>query len=329
MVKKAEHAGARLARRVVVTAAALGAALGSVSVAVAAPRATQSAEWAAVPFQNAQLSVPGSWLVETAQEQSCGFSPSPGMIFAGIRPRLQKDLGCGLSASRAWIVPAGDAGSGLGHRKPTAVIHGFAVYRVPSAKGSEQFLVPGLNVLVGVRGPLAGRILATLNRSPLSVVLRSGAASPVPAGWTWRRLGGVAFAAPRSWSLQRADRWAACGTGQEPETLLLIDATKRALPLPCPYQIPTAAADEGQPGLTAVTGKYAAESVNEHFGRCDVRRGVRVCLASVTGQGGLLGSVLIFSVSRPHQRATFFLLGLSGRGFRARAVFDSVRPSRN
>jgi hypothetical protein len=56
-----------------------------------------------------------------------------------------------------------------------------------------------------------------------------------------------------------------------------------------------------------------------------VRRGVRICLASVTGQGGLFGSVLIFSVSRPGQRAgTFFLLGLSGAGWRARAVFGSV-----
>src|ERR1700733_2882074 len=106
MTMRAGHAGTRFARRVAVSVAALGAALGSVNVALASPRETQSAEWAAVPFQNAQLSVPGTWLVETAQEQSCGFPPSPGMMFAGIRPRLPKGLGCGLTASRAWIVPA-------------------------------------------------------------------------------------------------------------------------------------------------------------------------------------------------------------------------------
>jgi hypothetical protein len=335
MAVRAEHGNTRFSSRVAVIGAVLVAALGSANAVLAnpvlanpvlaSPRETRSAEWAAVPVQNAQLSVPGSWLVESAQQLSCGLSPSRGMIFAGITPRLPKGLGCGLTAGLAWIVPATHIGSELGHRRPTAVIHGFAVYRVRSAKGSEQLLVPGLKVLIGARGPLARRVLATLHRSPLSVVLRSGAASPVPAGWTWRHFGGFRFAAPRSWSLQRAHQWATCGTGMEPGTLLLIDATRRPLPLPCPYQIPTAAAYEAQAGLTAVTGRYAADSVGQHYGRCAVRRGVRICLASVTGQGGLFGSVLIFSVSRPHQRAgTFFLLGLSGKGFRARAVFESI-----
>jgi hypothetical protein len=325
MAVRAGHAGTRRGRRVAVIGAVLMAALAPVGTALAAPRETQSAGWAPVPFQNAQLSVPGSWLVESAQQLSCGLSPSRGMIFAGIGPRLQKGLGCGLTASLAWIRPAGHIGSGLRHRRPTAVIHGLAVYRVRSGKGSVQFLVPGLRVLVGARGPQARRVLATLRRSPLSAVLRSGPSGPVPAGWTWRRFGGVRFATPRSWSLQRADRWATCGTGLAPGTLLLIDATRRPLPLPCPLLIPTAAADEAQPGLTVVTGRYAAESVGQHYGRCEVRRGVRICLASVTGQGGLFGSVLIFSVSRPHHRAaTFFLLGLPGTGSRARAVFGSV-----
>jgi hypothetical protein len=325
MAVRAGHAG----RRVAVIGATVAVALGTVSPALASPRATQSAGWAAVPFQNAQLSVPGSWLVESAHQQWCAFSPSQGMIFAGIRPGLPKGQGCRLAASLAWIVPAGPIGSELGHRRPSAVIHGFAVYRVPSGKGSEQFLVPGLKVLIGARGPLARRVLATLHRSPLSVVLRSGTAAAVPAGWTWRRFGGVRFAAPRSWSLQRADQWATCGTGQEPGTLLLMDATRPPLALPCPLQIPTAAAYEAAPGLTVVTGRYAAESVGEHYGRCEVRRGVRICLASATGQGGLFGSVLIFSVVRPrHRAATFFLLGLSGAGYRARAVFGSIGAAR-
>jgi hypothetical protein len=116
MTVRAEHAGTRFGRRAAVIGAALVATLGSVSAVLAspvlaAPRETRPAEWAAVPVQNAQLSVPGSWLVESAQQLSCGFSPSPGMIFAGIRPSLPKGLGCGLTASLAWIVPAGRIGS--------------------------------------------------------------------------------------------------------------------------------------------------------------------------------------------------------------------------
>jgi hypothetical protein len=348
MAVRAGHAGTRHGRRVAVIGAALVAALGPASTALAAAPATQPAAalsavtrataqpagssqsrgWAPVPYRNAELSVPGSWLVETAQQQSCGISPARGMIFAGIGPRLPKGTGCSLPARLAWILPAGHIAPGLRHRRPTAVIHGFAVYRLPGGKTSARYLVPGLRVLVGVRGPQARRVLATLNRSPLSAVLRSGPPSPVPSGWTWQRSGGVWFAAPRSWTLQRAHQWATCGTGMEPSTLLLIDATRRPLPLPCPLQIPTAAADQAQPGLTVVTGKYAAASVGQHYGRCQERHGVRICLAAVTGQGGLFSGVLIFSVARPHHRATaFFLLGLSGTGYRALAVFGSVGPT--
>ena len=111
-----------------------------------------------------------------------------------------------------------------------------------------------------------------------------------------------------------------------PRSLLLIDATQAPLPLPCPYPFPTATADQAQPGLTVVTGKYAAESVGQNYVRCRVRRGVWSCLASVTGQGGYYAGVLIFSVSRPHRHAaTFFLLGLSGSGAWARVIFSSIR----
>ena len=152
----------------------------------------------------------------------------------------------------------------------------------------------------------------------------------MPAGWTWHRFGGVRFAVPRSWSLQRENQWATCGTGLVPRSLLLIDATQPPARLPCPAPFPTAAAEQAQPGLTVVTGKYAARSVGANFARCRVRRGVRICLSSVTGQGGLLSGVLIFSVSRPHRHAaTFFLLGLSGSGARARAIFGSIKVARH
>jgi hypothetical protein len=328
-------------RRVAVLGAVVAAALGPVGTALAAPRpaalsavtqasrpragGSQSRGWAPVPYRNAQLSVPGSWLVETAQQQSCGISRAGGMIFAGIRPALQKGSGCGLPARLAWIQPAGPIGPGLRHRRPTAVIHGFAVYRLAGGNGSARFLVPALRVLVGVRGPQSGRVLATLNRSPVSMVLRSGSSGAVPSGWIWRRFGGVRFAVPRTWSVQRADQWATCGTGLEPGTLLLTDATRPPEPLPCPLQIPTAAADQAQPGLTVVTGRYAAESVGQHYGRCQDRHGARICLAAVTGQGGSYSGVLIFSVARLHHRvAAYFLLGLPGTGTRARAVLGSV-----
>jgi hypothetical protein len=286
------------------------------------------AGWSPVPYESAQLSVPGSsWLVESPQQLSCAFPWMSGMIFVGVPPGFPKAFDCDLTANVAWILPAGKLPKDIAHRKPTARIDGIPVYRLSSGKGTAAYLVPELGVRIGASGKLAARVLATLTRSPLSVVLRRGAAAPVPAGSTWRQFGGVRFATPRSWSLQREDQWATCGTGVQPSSLLLIDATKPPLGIPCPLEIPTAAADQAQPGLTVVTGKYAAQSVGESYGSCQSRRGVRICLSSVTGQGGLLGGVLIFSVSRPKHATTFFLLGLSGSGGSARAVFDSVRAA--
>jgi hypothetical protein len=287
------------------------------------------AGWAPVPYESAQLSVPGSWLVESPQQLSCGFPPADGMIFAGVKPGIPKDYGCGLTASLAWIVPAGKLPKGITHRKPTGTIHGIPVYRLPSGKGTVAYLVPELGVRIGARGPQATRVLATLARSPLSVVLGRGSVAPAPASWTWRQFGGVWFATPRSWSLQREDQWATCGTGLVPGSLLLVDATKPPLALPCPFQIPTATADQAQPGLVVVTGKYAAQSVGETYASCQSRHGVRICLSSVTGQGGLLSGVLIFSVSRPKHAATFFLLGLSGSGASVRVIFGSVGTVRH
>ncbi len=285
--------------------------------------------WAAVPYQRAQLSVPPSWLVETPGQFSCGVQV-PGMIFAGAKPRFPAATGCHLAARLAWIRPAGHIPAGIRHRQPTAVIHGIPVYRLNSGPGSLVYLVPQLSVRVGARGPLARRVLATLTRSPLAVVLRRGPASPVPASWARHRFGGDRLAVPASWTVQHEKQWATCGTGVVPRSLLLVDATKPPMAIPCPFAFPTADTQRAEPGLTVVTGKFAAESVAEKLSRCLVRRGARVCLSSITGQGGSYSGVLIFSVSRPHQRsATFFLLGLSGSGARSRAVFDSVSPVRS
>jgi len=311
---------------VAAVAAVTAAMIGPVSGALAAPaaRSATPASWAPVSYEHAQLSVPGSWLVESPQQISCGFPGADGMIFAGLKPGIPKGYGCGLTASLAWILPAGKIPKGLTHHKPTAVIHGIPVYRLASAKGTSAYLVPELGVRIGARGKSASRVLATLTRSPLSVVLRHGPAARVPAGWAWRSFGGVWMAVPASWTVQRENQWATCGTGLEPSTLLLIDATKPPLYLPCPFLIPSATADQAQPGLTVVTGKYAARSVGESYGSCQSRRGLRICLSTITGQGGLFGGVLIFSVSRPKHATTFFLLGLSGSGASARAVFDSI-----
>jgi hypothetical protein len=286
-----------------------------------------ASHWAPVSYQRAQLSVPRLWLVQSRNQVWC-VTKAPGMIFAGIRPKLPAGQGCDLPANLAWIVSAGHKAVPVSRTSAT-MINGFRAYRLHSRPGTVRYLVPKLRVRIGASGRLAKRVLGTLSWSPLAVVQRHGPASQVPPSWKWHRFGGVEFAVPPSWKPQHKDVWATCGTGQWAQTLLLINATKPPLALPCALQIPTAAAIQGEPGLTVVTGKYAAKSVRENFTRCQVSHDVRICLASDTGQGGLAGSVLIFAVSRPHQHpATYFVLGLAGSGTGARTVFDSVRMGR-
>lgn len=160
-----------------------------------------------------------------------------------------KGTGCGLTASYAWIVPAGHTPPGISHRKPTAVINGIRVYRRPSGPDSVLYLVPELSVRVGAHGPLGRRVLATLNRSPLSVVLGKGRASPVPARWVWHRFGGVRFAAPRTWHRHRQTQWATCGTGVVPGSLVLIDAIKPPLALPRPARSHSPTLTRSRPSL--------------------------------------------------------------------------------
>ncbi len=285
--------------------------------------------WAPVPYRRAQLSVPGQWLVESPGQLFCGPG-FKGMIFAGIRPRIPKGQGCGLAKSLAWILPAGHIPAGIKHRKPTAVINGIPVYRLTSGQDAVLYLVPKLGVRVGASGPLYRQVLRTLTRSPLSVVLSRGPVSRAPATWSWHQFGGIRFAVPRTWHPRAESQWATCGTGLEPGTLLLIDATKPPAALPCPFPLPTASEQRAEPGLTVVTGKYAAKSVGEEFTRCYPRHGIRICLAKVTGAGGALSAVLIFSAGRPHQhKATYLLLGLSGSGARARQIFSSIHSARH
>lgn len=285
--------------------------------------------WAPVPFRQAELSVPRLWFVESAGEHFC-FPKTPGMIFAGVRPGFPHGQSCHLTENLAWIRPAGQIPKGIGHRKPTTVINGIPVYRLHSGPHAVVYLVPKLDVRVGARGRLAGRVLGTLTWSPLATVLGHGPAGMVPAHWTRHHFGGVRFATPRSWTSRHSDQWATCGTGVSTATLQLVDATKPPAALPCPFPIPTAAGLRAQSGLTVVTGKFAAKSVSERFVRCQVTHDQRICLSSVTGDGGLDSAVLIFSVSRPHGHpGTFFVLGVTGSGRTARAVFDSVQLARH
>ena len=86
-----------------------------------------------------------------------------------------------IPASTAWAdTPAGKIPKGLSHRKPTAVIHGIPVYRLPSSKGSTVYLVPELGVRVGASGPMANQVLAAVQTLNLVVAHQRKAVRSIP-----------------------------------------------------------------------------------------------------------------------------------------------------
>ena len=160
------------------------------------------------------------------------------------------------------------------------MIAGYPVYRLPSAKKSVVYLVPKLGVRIGAHGPQARQILSTLRQSPLGAVLASGPAGRVPASWERHDFGGVKFASPRGWHTEHENVWETCGTGVDPRSLALINAKKPPIALPCPFPLPFAKALAAVPGLTVVTGKFAAQSVAESYRHCLARDGARICLST-------------------------------------------------
>ena len=282
----------------------------------ATPRA-----WAPVAFGDAQISVPAKWNVETPGSAACGGG-ARGMVFAGLAPsvrHLRRATGCGLPANVAAIVPAsGPVPPGAaGAARMINTIEAFPVH--PDGR-YEGYLVPSLRVRVLARGPLAARILRTLTRSPLSVVLAGGQRMPVPGSWRWHTFGGIRFAAPGAWPVRRDDLWGGCGTGVDAGTVRLTTA-HRAPVMSCPAVVPTAGNMSAIPGVVVGAGRYAQVGFTAVAPRCPLDlHGMAGCVLD-TQRG-----VLTLGVFLPGGRHSIIVeIGLAGNGATARTIVDSVR----
>jgi hypothetical protein len=123
-------------------------------------------------------------------------------------------------------------GEGQTHNR-TGQINGIRVLGVRSvARGYSSFLAPTMHVLITVRGPLANKVLGTLTRSPLSVVLGRGTRLAVPDSWRRHNFLGVSFATPGGWALVRDGHWG-CPYSMASAKVVLIPASNYQRPR-CP-----------------------------------------------------------------------------------------------
>jgi hypothetical protein len=275
--------------------------------------------WVPVAYGDTQISVPADWRV--ADRPVCGRVGRGGYVILGrATTRLSvRNPRCRQAPNMVAILPLPRPSASAA--RPTGVINGITVARVPSARGYVSYLVPRLHARVTARGPLAGRVLATLTRSPLSVVLAPGRDFPVPRGWTWRDFGGIRFAAPAGWRLERARIWVDCPRELPQAAVTLITATKGVM-VSCAGPVLIAGSLTARPGVVVAAGPAATRDV-PRGSPCRRLHGLRACYAEPIYLGGVLG----MSVYVPGRRQpTVVEIGLAGNGAVARAIFDSIRP---
>jgi hypothetical protein len=279
--------------------------------------------WAPVAYRGAQISVPGSWYVETRGGSACGGG-AHGMVFLGEGPRQRvfRAMGCRLSANVVIIRAAPSARTTERHHLQASV-NGNTVALLPESHGTRGYLAPHLGVMLTARGPMSRQVLATLTRSPLSVVFARGPASPAPPGWRWRDFGGIRFAAPSGWHVERDKWWGGCSFGIAARTVRLSTATRLSAPSCVPF-VPTAQSLAARQGVVIGAGPWAVRhALQGEATSCRSRHGMRLCILAPGG-----GSAVLTLLAYPGGtgRRALVQIGLAGTGATARTIFDSIRP---
>ncbi len=289
--------------------------------------------WAPVAYLDAQVSVPGSWLVDATG--GCG-GRGRGVVFPGQAPwpGMFRAEGCRPPATVVVLTrfrsqPSASTAIAV---RPNGTLNGIRVLTEHRAGGRVVLIAPSLGVRITARGPLAGRVIATLTRSPLSVALAPGPAFGVPAGWRWHRFGGIRFAAPATWLTRRGTWWGGCPYGIAARVVRLSTAAAQFIPS-CPAFLDTAANLAARPGVVVGSGRYAtvplagpAAAACPHPPGLPSPRGVRVCLAGPAyGSGaGSVGTMTVVVTVPGRARPALVVIGLAGSGATARTILDSI-----
>jgi hypothetical protein len=270
--------------------------------------------WAPVPYLGAQISVPASWFIESSYSSICGGGSVQGMVFLGERASTTPFPHEGCHRPPANVVQLLPARPG----RQGSVLH----VTISDGPSGESLAIRGYGVRIVARGPLAGRVVGTLTRSPRSVVLGPGPAFAVPRGWRWHEFGGIKFATPAAWTVQRYKSWGGCGYNVAAGNVWLNNATKLMI-ASCPGPNETAGGTAANPGIEVSTGRYGAAGWSTVPMVCRAASGARVCVLAVQNDNWGLLELL---VRVPGQRwPALILLGLAGSGADARTIFDSIR----
>jgi hypothetical protein len=296
-----------------------------------APRpdlALTPAGWSPVSLGSVQISVPTDWLIEDPG-YTCGDGVR-GIVFINRSPSPPRPgTGCPAVANSLELRTGAPKTPSASHR---AVVNSIPVTEASTGTGSARTgVVLALGTEVEARGPLRARVLATLTRSPLSVVLDS-TVTTVPSGWRRVVFGGLRFAVPGAWSLVRQTTWGGCPYNIEAGLLELSTAQHLSAP-GCPPPPETAGYLAARAGMVLDSGPLVTAAPADST--CLSRHTLRICLDPPPPPVGGFSSghelnLLTAQVRVPGQTAVDQIeIGLTGTGVTPLDIFDSLGPARS
>jgi hypothetical protein len=283
------------------------------------------AGWAPVDDGDAQLSVPSDWFLDGASGATCG--PAAGVVFVGEPSRkLPSSMGCppwGRNVTVVAMFPFKGGPLQYLHQRRRLVNH-IPVFGALSASSAHKvspllkYFVPNLGEEVTASGPLASKVLGTLTRSPLAVVLANDGRPTIPSGWQKVSFEGVTFRVPPGWLINRRWwPWCTFGVVRRAVALGKFDNAPPGAPY-CPGRLETAGAEAGRDGVLAAVGKYAP-LIRTPTDHCFAFSGLSACITATSGTS------IGLAVTMLHRPRVYVEIGLAGNGLVARTILYSLR----
>jgi hypothetical protein len=294
---------------------------------VAVDTAATPLGWSPVAYGNAQVSVPSNWVIGLYE---CDFLSSGGTVWLDTPRPFRPVEGCAPGTNDNAVSIRPETVAPAGARR--ASVNGITVFWT----GDESYAVPSLSVEVSTFGPMAGRILRTLSRSPEAVALAPGPAPVVPSSWHRVSYGGVSLAVPSVWLNTNETEWSAgvCSPVVAPDyadSVLFVSGTSMSPDHLCaaPQEPPV---PEVQPvdGVAIDPGPYGPIQGDSDFASCLTIHGLPACPVTYDYYGAIVLSVRVPANPVPAGVETHRVaveIGLAGNGMVARTILYSMRSA--
>jgi len=268
------------------------------------------AGWYPVFYRGAEISVPPGWLIQARP----GCTGQRDVVYVAVVARE----GCDRLLNAIVISPDPRAAA----VSSTSEINGVPV-NVTSGGGFTTYVLPSLRIEIRASGPLTRRVMSTLARSALSVMLASGPRAATPANWRWHEFAGIRFAAPANWRQLRSSALTppdGCGNGV-PDQAVEYNTARELNEPGCGASPPdVAGARPDNEGVLVAHGP-ATPAVPARDVSCRTSRGIRICAGPVRPYDVALDLWL----SRPGAgRSVLMEIGLAGTGEAGRRILDSI-----